>query len=99
MFVVVNWLSGSAPDAEPTVALRGTHDPVVEAALAAPFVRGVRRWLRFPSYEVLPLPDSGHRVIIRDARFAIGNRPGFGVISIVDLDRALTPRPGQPPGR
>jgi hypothetical protein len=99
MFVAVNWMSGPAPDAEPTIVLRGTHDPVVEAALAAPFVRGVRRWLRFPSYEVLPLTDGGHRVIIRDARFAIGNRPGFGVISIVDLDRALTPRPGQPPGR
>jgi inner membrane protein len=99
MFVAVNWLSGPAPDEEPTIFLRGTHDPVVEAALAAPFVQGVRRWLRFPSYEVLPLTDGGHRVIIRDARFAVGNRPGFGVISIVDLDRALTPRPGPPLGR
>jgi inner membrane protein len=99
MFVAVNWLSGPPPDAKPTVALRGTHDPVVEAALAAPFVQGVRRWLRFPSYEVVPLTDGGHRVIIRDARFAVGNRPGFGVISIVDLDRALTPRPGPPLGR
>jgi hypothetical protein len=96
LFVAVNWLSGPAPDVEPTVFLRGTHDPIVEAALAAPFVQGVRRWLRFPSYEVLPLRDGGHRVIIRDARFAIGNRPGFGVISIVDLDRSLTPRPGPP---
>jgi hypothetical protein len=54
----------------------------------------VRRWLRFPSYEVRPLPNGGRRVIIRDARFAIGNRPGFGVVAIVDLDAALTPRPG-----
>jgi hypothetical protein len=40
------------------------------------------------------LPHGGRRVIIRDARFAIGNRPGFGVIAIVDLDAALVPRPG-----
>jgi inner membrane protein len=99
VLVPVNWLNGPPVDVEPTVFSRGTRDPVVEAALAAPFVEGVRRWLRFPSYEVLPRTDGGHRVIIRDARFAIGNRPGFGVISIVDLDRALTPRPGPPPGR
>jgi inner membrane protein len=99
MFVPVNWLEGPPADIEPAVFPRGAHDPVVEAALAAPFVQGVRRWLRFPSYEVRPLPDGGHRVIIRDARFAIGNRPGFGVISIVDLDRELAPRPGPPLGR
>jgi inner membrane protein len=99
MFVALNWLNGPPPGAEPAIFPRGTHDPVVEAALAAPFVQGVRRWLRFPSYEVLPLADGGRRVIIRDARFAVGNRPGFGVISIVDLDRALTPRPGPLLGR
>jgi hypothetical protein len=40
------------------------------------------------------LPDGGSRVIIRDARFSIGRRPGFGVITIVDLDAGLVPRPG-----
>jgi len=94
LFVPVDWSVGPAPGIEPTVFERGAADPAVDAALAAPFVQGARRWLRFPSYEVLPLPDGGRRVIIRDARFAIGNRPGFGVIAIVDLDAALTPRPG-----
>ena len=94
LFVPVTWTAGPAPGVEPTIFERGPLAPAVRAALAAPFVQGVRRWLRFPSYEVLPLPDGGRRVIIRDARFAIGNRPGFGVIAIVDLDAALTPRPG-----
>jgi inner membrane protein len=94
LFVPVDWTRGPAPGIEPTVFARGGHDAAVEAALSAPFVRGTRAWLRFPSYEVIPLPDGGRRVIIRDARFAIGNRPGFGVITIVDLDKALTPRPG-----
>jgi hypothetical protein len=93
-FVSLNWLTGSVTPIDPSVAERGARSPEVEAALAAPFVRGVRDWLRFPGYEVRPLNDGGSRVIIRDARFSIGNRPGFGVITIVDLDRALVPRPG-----
>ncbi|MGE5198160.1 MAG: metal-dependent hydrolase, partial [Rhodospirillaceae bacterium] len=95
LFVPVDdWTSGPAPGIEPVVFARGVQDPAVDAAMAAPFVQGARRWLRFPSYEVTPLPDGGKRVIVRDARFAIGNRPGFGVIAIVDLDAALVPRPG-----
>jgi inner membrane protein len=95
LFVPVDdWMSGPAPGVEPVVFARGAQDPAVDAAMAAPFVQGARRWLRFPSYEVTPLPDGGKRVIVRDARFAIGNRPGFGVIAIVDLDAALVPRPG-----
>jgi inner membrane protein len=94
LFVPVTWTEGPEPGVEPAVFERGAHGSAVEAALAAPFVQGVRAWLRFPSYEVTPLPDGGTRVIIRDARFAIGNRPGFGVIAIVDLDAALLPRPG-----
>jgi hypothetical protein len=94
LFLPVTWTTGPAPGIEPAVFERGAQDPAVDAALAAPFIQGVRAWLRFPSYEVTPLPDGGKRVIIRDARFAIGNRPGFGVIAIVDLDAALVPRPG-----
>lgn len=95
LFVPVDWLRGPDPGVQPTVVSRGARDPVVDAALSAPFVQGVRGWLRFPSYEVATLADGGYRVIIRDARFAIGNLPGFGVVAIVDLDRALTPRPGR----
>jgi hypothetical protein len=94
LFVPVNWITGPAPGTEPTVFEKGAQDPAVEAALSAPFVQGVRAWLRFPSYEVRPLPAGGRRVIIRDARFAVGQVPGFGVIAIVDLDAALVPRPG-----
>ena len=97
-FVSVNWLTRRTTPAEPSVVERGARSPAVDAALAAPFAQGVRNWLRFPSYEVRPLGDGGSRVIIRDARFSIGNRPGFGVITIVDLDRALRPRPGPPLG-
>jgi inner membrane protein len=94
LFVPVTWTTGPAAGIEPTMFERGARDPAVEAALSAPFVQGVRAWLRFPSYEVTPLADGGQRVIIRDARFAIGNRPGFGVIAIVDLDADFVPRPG-----
>jgi inner membrane protein len=94
LFVPVTWTTGPEDGVEPAVFEKGGNDPAVEAALRAPFVQGVRAWLRFPSYEVLALPARGRRVIIRDARFAIGNRPGFGVIAIVDLDAALAPRPG-----
>ena len=94
LFVPVTWTRGPDAQIEPTVFERGAKDPAVDAAMAAPFVQGVRAWLRFPSYEVRPLPNGERRVIVRDARFAIGNRPGFGVIAIVDLDAALVPRPG-----
>jgi inner membrane protein len=93
-FVSLNWLTGRVTPTDPSIADRGTLGPEVRAALAAPFVQGIRNWLRFPSYEVRPLSGGGSRVIIRDARFSIGNRPGFGVITIVDLDSALVPRPG-----
>jgi inner membrane protein len=93
LFVPVDWTAGPAPGVEPTVFDRGAEAPAVEAALGAPFVQGVRAWLRFPAYDVRPLPGGGQRVIIRDARFAIGQAPGFGVIAIVDLDAALVPKP------
>ena len=98
-FVPLNWLTGPDRRAEPIEFARGPRDRVVEAALRAPFVKGVRRWLRFPGYEVRPLAAGGYRVVIRDARFAIGYRDGFGVVAIVDLDSALTPRPGPARGR
>ncbi len=91
LFVPVDWTRGPAADVEPHRASRGAWNPAVAAALDAPTVQGVRQWLRFPSYEVVARQDGGVRVIIRDARFAIGNRPGFGVVAMVDLDAALQP--------
>lgn len=91
LFVPVDWTRGPAAGVEPHRASRGAWSPAVAAALEAPSVQGVRQWLRFPSYEVVARQGGAVRVIIRDARFAIGNRPGFGVVAMVDLDAALRP--------
>lgn len=93
-FVPVNWARGPVPGAGRGSLDRGERGAVAAAALGAPFVSGVSRWLRFPAIEVRPLPAGGHRVIVRDARFAIGTPDGFGVVAIVDLDGAMVPTPG-----
>jgi inner membrane protein len=73
-FVPVSLLGGvSERDAQPPLA-RGAIDPAVDAALAAPFVQGIRRWLRFPSYEVRVLSRGARRVIIRDPGIWRGRR-------------------------
>jgi len=69
---------------------RTPASPVVAAALAAPSVRGLRGWLRFPNYEVESLPE-GYRVTIRDMRFARTFGSGLGT-AVVELDAALRPR-------
>ncbi len=91
LFVPVNWMTGPDPTRPPASLPRGEPDRVVQAALEAPGVQGVRGWLRFPSYEVRALRTGGYRVFIRDARFAIGSRPGFGVVATVELDDQLRP--------
>ena len=93
LLVPLDWTHGPSPDVEPTVVERGAPHPAIEAALGLPTLRGTRRWLRFPSYEVVPRPNGGYRVIIRDARFSVGAPSGFGVIATVDLDRSLRPVP------
>ena len=64
---------------------------MVAAALESPSVQGARGWLRLPSFEVQPRRDGTYRVVIRDTRLAIGNRPGFGVAAMIDLDAHLAP--------
>jgi inner membrane protein len=91
LFVTMNWTKTLDASTAPERASRGTYDPVVAAALDAPRMQGVRRWLRFPSYQATVRPDGTHQVIVRDARFAVGNRAGFGVVGIVDLDASLKP--------
>jgi inner membrane protein len=90
-FVPMNWTQPLAPDTEPARASRGAYTDVVAAALDAPEIQGVRRWLRFPSYQEIARPDGTYLVIVRDARFAIGNRAGFGVVGMIDLDASLKP--------
>jgi len=91
LLVPLDWTRGPVPGVEPAVVERGAPHPAIEAALSLPTLQGTRRWLRFPSYEVVPEPNGGYRVIIRDARFSVGTPAGFGVIATVDLDRTLRP--------
>jgi inner membrane protein len=51
------------------VALGSRDDPAVQAALRSKSIRGLRAWLRFPAYEV-ETTSHGHRVTIRDVRYA-----------------------------
>ena len=71
-------------------ALERGGGPIVDAALTAPHVQGIRRWLRFPLYTVEELPD-GYRVTIRDVRYTRRRGPSFPN-SVVELDRNLRPR-------
>ena len=93
LFVPVDWTRGPNANVQPATEPRGPLDPIVVAALGSPSAQGVRRWLRFPSYEVHQMRDGHYRVTIRDARFAVGNLPGFGVVAIVDVDRSVHPVP------
>jgi inner membrane protein len=90
-FVEVNWLGGDAGhfrDSHPSVP-REAPSPVVQAALAAPEVRGFVNWLRFPTYRVEE-QESGYRVIIEDVRYS--RTPNAIGTAVVELDRQLKPR-------
>jgi len=63
--------------------------PIVEAALAAPEVRGLANWLRLPTYQVEARPG-GWRVTIRDVRYSRTQSAGLGT-AVVELDGALRP--------
>lgn len=83
--------SGLAPTG-PDIAFGGPT-PVTEAALAAPGVRGLANWLRFPSYEVRALPDGGYGVTIRDVRYSRYGARARGIgQGYVELDAQLQPR-------
>lgn len=93
-FLTVDWLATPRITESSPSLPRVPLSDVIEAALAAPQVRGLRTWLRFPSYEVHRTGD-GHRVTIRDVRFWRQDgveRGGLG-IATVELDRNLAPRP------
>ncbi len=65
----------------------GGEGPIVQAALAAPHVRGLATWKRFPAYRVEET-EEGHRVSIFDVRYAWRAGSGFGT-AVVELDRDL----------
>jgi hypothetical protein len=64
--------------------------PVLDAARAAPGLRGTLAWMRFPFAEVEETPD-GYTVRFLDARYARPGATGFGTVE-VRLDRHLRVR-------
>ena len=89
-FLQVDWLADEPIQSAGSSIPRGVDGPVVRAALAAPHVRGLAEWLRYPTYRVEETPD-GFRVSIADLRYA--RRPGGGLGGVVvELDHNLQPR-------
>jgi inner membrane protein len=88
-FLEVDWLRENPVQIASPAIERGpsSDDPVVKAAIAAPQVQGLMRWIRFPAYFVETLPD-GYRVTIRDVRYARRMGPGLGD-AVVELDEEL----------
>ncbi len=91
-FHVLDLRSGAVRPFSPDMPIGGPT-PVTDAARRAPSMRGLDNWLRFPSYEVRPMPDGGYQVTIRDVRYSrFGARArGIGQ-GYVELDANLRPR-------
>ncbi len=89
-FLRVNWLASETIRINGRSISRKEPDSLVEAALQAPHVQGLRVWMRLPSYQVEELSD-GYKVTIRDIRYSRNNATGIGT-EIVELDRYLNIR-------
>ena len=83
----VDWLSAEPVRIAAPSVDRGQEGPIVQAALAAPHIRGLVAWMRFPAYRVEET-EEGHRVSIFDVRYAWRAGSGFGT-AVVELDRDL----------
>lgn len=91
-FLLVGWPGGRVEPYGPVLPRGAARDAaVIEAALAAPEVRGFRTWMRFPSFEVQRLTD-GYRVVMEDVRYSRGGTGGFAS-AVVELDPSLRHRP------
>ncbi|HZI14863.1 MAG TPA: metal-dependent hydrolase [Myxococcus sp.] len=66
-------------------------DAVIQAALAAPELRGLANWLRLPSYQVERAEGGGWRVTIRDVRYSRMRASNALGSAVVELDGALQP--------
>ena len=86
-FLEVNWLHNERIRVSSPAIDRGPRGPIVDAAMTAPHVQGIKTWIRFPAYGVEELTD-GYRVTVRDIRFARFGRVGLGN-AVVELDRDL----------
>lgn len=83
----VDWLASERIRTSAPPVDRGNVDAVVQAALAAPHVKGLAAWARFPAYRVEDTGE-GYRVAIFDVRYAWRAGSGFGS-AVVELDRDL----------
>ena len=90
-FLEVNVITGRVAPGGLDVPINGPT-AITQAALDTPQVRGLRGWLRLPSYYVEYKPD-GYRVHIRDVRYVrLGERASGIGAATVDLDASLRPR-------
>ena len=90
---IINWIRPESFDFIGEPIPIEDPDPIVEAALSSPDIRGLRNWIRFPTYEVRRL-DDGWKVIIRDLRYVHPEQDravGVG-IAVVELDNDLQVR-------
>jgi inner membrane protein len=93
-FVEIDWArSERFRFSHPPVALGDEDDSIVQAALRAPGIRGLRAWLRFPAFEVETM-QWGYRVTIRDVRYARprSERATSLGLTTVELGPDLSPR-------
>jgi len=88
-FVRVDWLADPMFRFSHDALPRGPRDRVVEAALSAPEVRGMRNWMRFPTFQTRREPH-GYTVVIRDVRYHRDDGGSFGRTE-VRLDESLRP--------
>lgn len=88
-FLEGNALAGDFRYSDPSLPREPSPGPVIRAALAAPQVRGLANWLRFPTYAVEETAE-GFAVTIQDVRYSRTRGSGLGT-SVVRLDRELRP--------
>ena len=89
-FVELNWMRSDPIRVSDSPIERGPQGAVVQAALTAPHVQGVRTWMRFPAYQVESQPN-GYRVTIRDVRYTRRGGVSLGT-AVVELDHDLRVR-------
>jgi inner membrane protein len=94
LFVEVDWLGSERVRFSDAPLPREQPGPVVQAALAAPEVRGFRNWLRYPTWKVEER-EAGWRVWLYDVRYS-RSRPGGIGTAVVNLDRELRPVASEP---
>ncbi len=87
-FGTYNWLSRSRLRLGDGTLPRPEGSAVAAAAFAAPCVRGMVGWLRYPFVEVEER-EGGYDVDVKDARYARDQHGGFGT-SRVPLNRDLS---------